>query len=85
MIKSQNKKKIKQHLEKNSYETTILEKMIIKTGALLAIGFGEAGGAVIAENIKKGDTVDPLLPGDKMVGIFAFCDIRNFTDMTEIL
>jgi hypothetical protein len=29
------------------YETSILERLIIKTGALLAIGFGEAGGAII--------------------------------------
>ena len=35
-------------------ETSILEKMIIKVGALLAIGFGEAGSEIIAENMKKG-------------------------------
>jgi hypothetical protein len=35
--------------------------------------------------MKKGESVNPLIPGEKVVGIFAFCDIRNFTDMTEIL
>lgn len=59
--------------------------MIIKTGALLAVGFGEAGANIIAENMRKGEAVNPLIPGNKMVGIFGFCDIRNFTDMTEIL
>lgn len=51
----------------------------------MAIGFGEAGGAIIAENMKKGDSVNPMIKGRKMVAIFGFCDIRNFTDMTEIL
>jgi hypothetical protein len=35
-------------------ETSILEKLIIKIGALLALGFGEAGSQIIAENMKKG-------------------------------
>ena len=81
----QDDKKLNKRLEQNTYETNILEKLIIKTGALLAVGFGDAGANIIAENISKGDAVNPLLPGTKMVGIFGFCDIRNFTDMTEIL
>jgi len=36
------------------YETAILEKTIIKIGALLAIGFGEAGSEIIAKNMEKG-------------------------------
>ena len=76
---------MKEHKIKNTYETIILERLIIKTGSLLAIGFGEAGGAIIAENLKKGQEVNPLVAGNKMVAIFGFCDIRNFTDMTEIL
>ena len=26
-----------------------------------------------------------MIPGKKVMGIFGFCDIRNFTDATEIL
>jgi len=26
-----------------------------------------------------------MLPGEKVVSIFGFCDIRNFTDATEVL
>jgi hypothetical protein len=33
------------------YETQILESTIIKIGALLAIGFGEAGSEIIAKNM----------------------------------
>lgn len=57
----------------------------MKVGALLAVGFGEAGSEIIAENIKKGGSVDPMIPGKKVLAIFGFCDIRNFTDATEVL
>jgi len=26
-----------------------------------------------------------MLPGNKIMAIFGFCDIRNFTDATEVL
>jgi class 3 adenylate cyclase len=26
-----------------------------------------------------------MIPGKKMIAIFGFCDIRNFTDATEVL
>ena len=29
--------------------------------------------------------VDPMIPGHKVVAIFGFCSIRNFTDTTEVL
>ncbi len=29
--------------------------------------------------------VNPMLPGNKLISIFGFCDIRNFTDATEVL
>lgn len=32
-----------------------------------------------------GGEVDPMIPGKKILAIFGFCDIRNFTDATEIL
>ena len=33
---------------------------------------------------RSGD-VDPMLPGKKKCAIYGFCDIRNFTDATEVL
>lgn len=33
----------------------------------------------------KGEDVNPMLPGTKNLFIFGFCDIRNFTDATEVL
>ena len=66
-------------------ETAVLESTLSKIGALLALGFGEAGSAIIAKNMEKGDDVNPMLPGIKEMYIFGFCDIRNFTDATEVL
>jgi hypothetical protein len=35
--------------------------------------------------MSKGSDLNPLTAGSKIIGIFGFCDIRNFTDTTEIL
>lgn len=66
-------------------ETAMLESTLSKIGALLALGFGEAGSEIIAKNMAKGGDVNPMLPGIKLISIFGFCDIRNFTDATEVL
>ena len=75
----------KKSKKENPYETVILERTIIKIGALLALGFGEAGTKIIADNISKSGDVDPMIPGTKVVAIFGFWDIRQFSDVTEIL
>ena len=83
---AKHKKKKKKSKDKDGpYETVILESTIVKIGALLAVGFGEAGSEIIAKNMEKSGEVDPMLPGKKCVAFFGFCDIRNFTDTTEIL
>eukprot|EP00339_Tiarina_fusa_P007859 CAMPEP_0117070460 /NCGR_PEP_ID=MMETSP0472-20121206/49500_1 /TAXON_ID=693140 ORGANISM="Tiarina fusus, Strain LIS" /NCGR_SAMPLE_ID=MMETSP0472 /ASSEMBLY_ACC=CAM_ASM_000603 /LENGTH=86 /DNA_ID=CAMNT_0004793571 /DNA_START=22 /DNA_END=279 /DNA_ORIENTATION=+ len=33
----------------------------------------------------KGGDVDPMMAGKRKMAIFGFCDIRNFTDATEVL
>ncbi|GIL51039.1 hypothetical protein Vafri_7149 [Volvox africanus] len=68
-----------------AYETEVLENSIAKIGTLLAIGFGDAGAEVIAENIRNDGDINPMVPGRKTVAIFGFCDIRHFTDTTEVL
>jgi len=87
-LEKENEKKGKKKTEKSdgeNYETAILERTIVKIGALLALGFGEAGSEIISQNMAKGGEVDPMIPGKKVMAIFGFCDIRNFTDATEIL
>lgn len=76
---------VKNMSKEGPLETAMLEKTLSKIGALLALGFGEAGSKIIAQNMAKGDDVNPMLPGVKIISIFGFCDIRNFTDATEVL
>lgn len=66
-------------------ETRILEASLKKVCSLLAVGFGDAGAQIIAENMKKAGGINPMVPGRKMIAIFGFCDIRQFTDTTEVL
>ena len=69
------------------FETTILEKKLNKICALLVLGFGEAGAEIISSVLQEGLDVEmnPVIPGKKVVGIYGFCDIRNFTDTTDVL
>ena len=48
------KKELEKMMIEKGYETSILEQTIIKIGALLALGFGEAGSEIIAKNMSKG-------------------------------
>jgi class 3 adenylate cyclase len=68
-------------------ETVVLEKTIIKIGSLLALGFGEAGAEIIGQNMQGSDTsaLNAMIPGRRVEALFGFCDIRNFTDATEVL
>lgn len=71
--------------EQKEFETSQLEEIIVKIGALLAIGFGEAGSNIISANINNSNAINPIIPGEKILAIYGFCDIRNFTDATEVL
>jgi class 3 adenylate cyclase len=68
-----------------TYETDFIEEAILKTGVLLALGLGEAGASSISKNISNDGDLVATMPGKKTFAIFGFCDIRNFTDSTEIL
>lgn len=62
-----------------------MEQTIVKVGALVALGFGEAGVKIIADNMNNSGDVDPMIPGHKVAAIFGFCSIRHFADTTEVL
>lgn len=85
LMKKGDKKLIAKREEERKMETVILETLIIKIGALLAVGFGEAGSQIIASNMKKGGQVDPMIAGVKIAAVFGFCNIRNFNEITEVL
>ena len=71
--------------EEQQYETKILENAFEKVYSLMTLGFGDAGSEIIGSNMQNGGDLDPMIPGQKMVAIFGFCDIRQFTDTTEVL
>eukprot|EP00927_Polykrikos_kofoidii_P065350 TRINITY_DN61109_c0_g1_i1.p1 TRINITY_DN61109_c0_g1~~TRINITY_DN61109_c0_g1_i1.p1 ORF type:complete len:1150 (+),score=181.25 TRINITY_DN61109_c0_g1_i1:253-3702(+) len=84
MIRKQSKRGAAE--KKLSLETRVLENTIIKLGSLLAIGFGEAGTEIIAENLdEKNETVNAIIPGRRVEAIYGFCNIQNFHFTTEVL
>jgi len=82
---STNKEALRLKEEQKEFETSQLEEIIVKIGALLAIGFGEAGSNIISANINNSNAINPIISGEKILAIYGFCDIRNFTDATEVL
>ncbi len=52
--------------ELKNYETRILELSINKICSLMAVGFGDAGAEIIAENMRNGGALNPMVPGKKM-------------------
>ena len=75
----------KERKEASQYETAVLERAIVKIGHLLALGFGEAGGGIIGQNMTNGGELNPMMPGQKTYCIFGFCILDDFVDTTEVL
>jgi hypothetical protein len=47
----------------------ILDQAIMKIGALLLLGFGEAGTSVLSDKMGKGTDIDSISPGKKVIGV----------------
>ncbi|EKX47908.1 hypothetical protein GUITHDRAFT_69232 [Guillardia theta CCMP2712] len=64
-----------------------IEHGLISLAQLLQLGFGEAGARVISRSLRSGSMcgVDVNNTGTIINAFFGFCDIRNFTDLTEVL
>ena len=67
------------------YETDALRVSLNKIAQLLQVGFGEAGNNLVAENLRKGDTVDPMVPGKKLLGAYGFCIIDDYEEVLDCL
>jgi len=65
-------------------EVIQVEQALIQLGALLQMGLGEAGAKIIRTSLKD-NGLDVNVAGKIVQAIFGFCDIRNFTDCTEVL
>lgn len=77
-IKAAVNKDVADSTTKDNYEVSVIKSAIIKISALLAIGFGEAGGEIIKKNLSSGQELNPRLGGKTKNAIFGFCDIRDF-------
>lgn len=69
--------------ENKQLETMFLEEAISKISVLLGVGLGDAGSELIYNYLKN--EKDILNIASEIQAIFGFCDIRNFTDATEVL
>ena len=67
------------------YEMKIVESALIKISGLIAIGYGEAGSAIIKKCITSNLGFDPMSTGNIIEAIFGFCFIHDFGDINEIL
>eukprot|EP01137_Pigoraptor_chileana_P036750 Opistho-2@32871 len=66
-------------------EASFILSAISKMAGLLTVGFGEAGTGIIEKNLSDAGELQPMVAGTKVTAIFGFCDIRRFTDATEVL
>ena len=68
-------------------EIAFVDQSIIKIASLLAIGYGSAGTTKIAEIIERSSEgyLDIDVKGERIMAVYCFCDIRNFTDSTVVL
>eukprot|EP00238_Polyblepharides_amylifera_P007518 CAMPEP_0196591964 /NCGR_PEP_ID=MMETSP1081-20130531/71405_1 /TAXON_ID=36882 /ORGANISM="Pyramimonas amylifera, Strain CCMP720" /LENGTH=1203 /DNA_ID=CAMNT_0041915509 /DNA_START=156 /DNA_END=3767 /DNA_ORIENTATION=- len=71
--------------EDESMELKMVESAFVKISNITQVALGEAGMDILSMNLNKGSTINPMVPGRKIVACFGFCDIRNFTDATECL
>jgi hypothetical protein len=69
-----------------TFETGFLEEAVLKMAELLHMGYGAAGTEIIQRNLglSDGTAVETFIAGKKLDACFAFCDIRKFTDTTEV-
>ena len=82
------KKKTMYSTHGNNYlnsQIKTIQFSIIRICKLMAIGFGEAGGQILRDNMNSFEGLNPMLPGKKISGIFGFCLIRNFSQINEAL
>mmetsp|Transcript_1915 Transcript_1915/g.3912 ORF Transcript_1915/g.3912 Transcript_1915/m.3912 type:complete len:1351 (-) Transcript_1915:236-4288(-) len=68
-------------------ETNHLMKTIETIANLLEVGFGFAGVEIIRSNLEQGNSKNIYFRqnGKEVLRIFLFCDVRQFTDTTEIM
>ena len=85
MMHNKEQKQENQSIKNENVETVMLEAAITKIGHLLALGFGEAGSAIIRNNMTGEGELNPMIEGQRTYAVFGFTDIRHFAVHTEVL
>lgn len=67
------------------YELKVLDGVFMVIAKLLAVEFGESGTKVVVENLRVNDYINPMISGQKIDGVFGFCMIPQFHELTEAL
>jgi hypothetical protein len=58
---------------------------LLKVGNLLKSSLGEAGLDIISANLRDSSKpFDPMTPGRRVQGAYAFCDVRKFTGCDRV-
>lgn len=66
-------------------EMELLEDALHKIGILLAVSLGSAGCEVITRNIQATTGLNPLIPGKRVLAVFAFISICQFDTFQDHL
>jgi len=72
------------NIEEVMYEIEFLEKKIFRIGQLLTFAYGYDGIETITR-FRQDNNYNLIKKGDKIIGIFAICEITNFGDLVRIL
>ena len=84
---AKNPSKVQQMNDNNKYNSdiSIINTTIQKIAQLLVLGFGNAGNSLLSKILYSRKEIDFAAEANEVFCIYGFCDIRSFTDATEIL
>ena len=83
---SKSMKSLQANLGEDADEFDQLGASMLKLTDLLKTSLGEAGSAIIKNNLDDDSNgVNAMVPGTKMTGYFAFCDCRKFDEVLVAL
>lgn len=69
----------------DTLETVTVTNSIVKMSALLSLSFGKVGTEILLRNVQQMDEIDVFKQGSKRLGLFGYCGLRNFSELTASL
>jgi class 3 adenylate cyclase len=83
---SKSMKSLQAEMGEEADEFEQLGASMLKLTDLLKTSLGEAGSAIIKNNLDDDSAgINAMVPGTKMNGYFAFCDCRKFDEVLQVL